>query len=337
VRVAELNAQARAAMRARDGMPLRDRLLARPDVAGRLARPLAPLANRTLASPAARRVLEAVAGIHRDAALPPIAPRTLQSWARRRPAPAPGPSTVVYFHGCAANWNEPRTGRIVIELLEHQGLAVAVPPQGCCGLPLLSNGDLAGARAYVRRLAAALAPHARAGALVVASSTSCGLMLKREAREVLELEGDADLAAVAPQVRDVSELLLGLADAGELRDGLRPLPLRIPYHQPCQARGHGLGKPALELLRLVPGLEPVELDRACCGVAGTYGLKREKHAIAMDVGRALFADVRALRPELSACDSETCRWQIESATGVRTRHPVEFLLDAYRAGDAAAG
>jgi glycerol-3-phosphate dehydrogenase subunit C len=219
-------------------------------------------------------------------------------------------------------------------LLEHQGLAVAIPPQGCCGLPLLSNGDFDAARAYVRRLAAALAPSARAGALVVASSTSCGLMLKREAREVLDLADDGDLAAVAPQVRDVSELLLDLADAGDLREGLRPLPLRVPYHQPCQARGHGLGKPALELLRLVPGLEPIELDRACCGVAGTYGLKREKHDIAMDVGRGLFDDVRALRPELSACDSETCRWQIARATGAPCVHPAELLHRAYGLGEA---
>jgi glycerol-3-phosphate dehydrogenase subunit C len=330
VQIAELNAQARAAMRARDGMPLRDRLLARPDLAGRLARPVAPLANRALRSRGARRALEAASGIHRDAALPPIAPRTLQSWARRRGAPAAaGPGAVAYFHGCAANWNEPRTGRIVVALLEHQGFRVAVPPQGCCGLPLLSNGDFPAARAYVRRLAAALAPSARAGALVVASSTSCGLMLKREAREVLELDDDPDLAAVAPQVRDVSELLLELADAGRLRDGLRALPLRVPYHQPCQARGHGLGKPALELLRRVPGLEPIELDRPCCGVAGTYGLKREKHGIAMDVGRGLFDDVRALRADLSACDSETCRWQIAQATGIPSVHPAELLHRAY--------
>ena len=39
---------------------------------------------------------------------------------------------------------------------------------------------------------------------------------------------------------------------------------------------------------------------------------------------------------MAACDSETCRWQIETATGVRTRHPVEILADAYRAADRAA-
>ena len=47
--------------------------------------------------------------------------------------------------------------------------------------------------------------------------------------------------------------------------------------------------------------------------------------------------MKATGAAAAACDSETCRWQIQSATGVPTRHPVEFLLDAYRAADALAG
>ncbi len=73
-------------------------------------------------------------------------------------------------------------------MLEHNGLEVIVPRQGCCGLPLQSNGHFDAARAYVRRLAAQLAPYARAGHDIVATSTSCGLMLKREAREILGVE-----------------------------------------------------------------------------------------------------------------------------------------------------
>ena len=70
-----------------------------------------------------------------------------------------------------------------------------VPRQGCCGLPLQSNGMFDDARGYVRRLAAQLAPYARAGHDIVATSTSCGLMLKREAHEILGVEDD-DLRVV---------------------------------------------------------------------------------------------------------------------------------------------
>jgi glycerol-3-phosphate dehydrogenase subunit C len=32
---------------------------------------------------------------------------------------------------------------------------------------------------------------------------------------------------------------------------------------------------------------------------------------------------------MSVCDSETCRWHIEQATGIPSVHPVELLHRAY--------
>ena len=329
VRIAEINARARARMRAEQGTPLRDRLIARPAVLGRLAQPVAPAANAVMRTRLARRAMESALGIHRHAALPSFAFRTLQSRARRRPRPAGATRSVVYFHGCAANYNEPGVGVMAIEVLEHNGFEVIVPAQGCCGLPLQSNGNFAPAREHVRALVARLAPYAREGHTIVASSTSCGLMLKREAREILGVD-DPDLALVGKHLFDICELLRDLLDAGELRTDMGSLPLRVLYHQPCQGRGHGFGKPALDLLRLIPGLEMIETERECCGVAGTYGLKQEKYPIAMEVGASLFSDIAEARADCTACDSETCRWHIARATGVPAVHPLELLHRAYR-------
>jgi glycerol-3-phosphate dehydrogenase subunit C len=90
----------------------------------------------------------------------------------------------------------------------------------------------------------------------------------------------------------------------------------------------------MELFGLVPGLRAVDLDHDCCGVAGTYGLKREKYDIAMAVGAPLFERIAASGAAGSACDSETCRWQIAAATGLPVRHPVEVLQAAYDAAPA---
>jgi glycerol-3-phosphate dehydrogenase subunit C len=107
----------------------------------------------------------------------------------------------------------------------------------------------------------------------------------------------------------------------------------VPYHAPCQQKSHGIGKPALDLFSLIPELNVVEMTAACCGIAGTYGLKKEKYQIAMDVGAPLFADIQAARPDVAACDSETCRWQITHGTGVRAVHPVTVLAAAYGIAD----
>jgi glycerol-3-phosphate dehydrogenase subunit C len=327
VKIAEINSQARARMWQEKGVPLRNQLLARPSVTGRLGSRVATLANLTLASRTVRRVLEPTLGIHRHAPLPSFAGGTFQRWARRHPE-AIASRTVAYFHGCGTNYYEPGVGRMVVAVLEHNGFRVAVPRQDCCGLPLQSNGNFDAARKYVRRLARALAPHARAGVPIVTNSTSCGLMLKREAREILELE-DEEVRVVGEHTYDLCEFLLDLHDRGELRTDFQPLPLTVPYHAPCQQRGHGIGKPALDLLALVPELRPIEVDADCCGIAGTYGLKREKYEISMKVGEDVFRQVTEAAPDLAACDSETCRWQITHATGVAAVHPVELLHRAY--------
>jgi glycerol-3-phosphate dehydrogenase subunit C len=325
VHIAEINTQARARLRERTGFKVRDRLIARPDVLGRLGTPAAPLANWTLRNRALRAVAERVLGVDRRAAAPPFAGRTFQAWARRHVSP-PAARRVAYFHGCGANWYEPDSGRRTVQLLEHVGCQVDVPRgQSCCGLPLQSNGMFEPARGYVRSMARTLAPAARAGVDIVGTSTSCTLMLKREAREILELDDDEDLRVVSERVYDICEYLLMLQDRGELRGDFKPLPLTVTYHAPCQQQGHGIGKPALDLLALVPELRVIENDATCCGIAGTYGLKSEKYDIAMDVGAGLFRQIADAAPDLAVCDSETCRWHIEKATGVKTVHPVEVL------------
>jgi glycerol-3-phosphate dehydrogenase subunit C len=324
VHIAEINTQARAKMKETNGVPLRDRLLARPTLAGRLGTPVAPLANWGLRNRPLRAAAERIVGLHRRAPLPRFAGRTFQRWARRHTSPA-AQRRVAYFHNCGTNYYEPRLGEMTVALLEHNGLAVEVPKQDCCGLPLQSNGLFDDARGYVHRLATRLAPYARAGVDIVGTSTSCTLMLKREALEILGMDDDPDLRAVSERTFDICEYLLAMHERGELRTEFRALPETVTYHAPCQQQGHGIGKPALDLLALVPELRTIELDATCCGIAGTYGLKREKYDIAMKVGAGLFAQIADAAPERAVCDSETCRWQIEQATGVRTVHPVEML------------
>ena len=327
VHIAEINSRARARLKERDGVPVRDRLLGRPTVAGRLGTPVAPLANWTLRNRLARIGAEKAVGLHRDAAMPQFAGRTFQRWARRHRAPD-ARRRIVYFHGCGANYYEPRLGEMTVAVLAHNGFAVDVPKQDCCGLPLQSNGLFDDARGYTRRLVHRLAPAAQGDTAIVGTSTSCTLMLKREAREILGMD-DPQLRHVSERTFDICELLVELYARGELRTDFSPVELTVTYHAPCQQQGHGIGKPALDLLALVPGLVVVENDASCCGVAGTYGLKKEKYKIAMDVGAGLFAQIERASPDLAVCDSETCRWHIEKATGVRSVHPVEILHRAY--------
>lgn len=332
VNVAEINSLARAIMKAEHGIPVRDRLITQTTLMGKAMTPVAPVANAVLGNGLARKAIEKVMGIHADAPMPTANTKSLRSWLAKRPArttPAPR-GKVVFFHGCAGGYFEAEAVRCAIEVLEFLGFEVLVPEQGCCGLAEQSNGLFEQASASVRKLAAQLRA-AGEGLTIVTTAGSCGGMLKHEAHEILGLD-DPELADVGARTRDISEFLIELHDAGELPTDFAPIEMKLPYHQPCQVRSQGMGMPAAELMRLIPGLEVLESGATCCGMAGTYGLKKEKYEIAQAVGKPLFEMVLAHHQGLVACDTETCRWQIAKSTGVKTVHPIQLVHQAYGLG-----
>jgi glycerol-3-phosphate dehydrogenase subunit C len=332
VKIAEINAQARNKLKRQKGIPLRDRIITRPTWLGRAGTPVAPLANLSLRLRPVRVLAEKALGVHRDAPAPKFAGRRFSRWARDRTRVGGDRFSrkIVYFHGCGTEYYEPWEGEKVVAILEHNGFEVVVPKQDCCGLPLQSSGLFDDARKVVLRLARALAAHLDdEDTIIVGNATSCTLMLKREAREILALEDDPVLRRVSERTYDICELLLELHDRGELKTDFQAVNETVAYHAPCQQQGHWVGKPALELLALVPGLEVKEMNARCCGIAGTYGLKVEKYDISMAVGRDLFDQVQASGASSVACDSETCRWQITHGTERPSVHPIDYLLRAY--------
>ena len=345
VRIAEINARARARIVAAHGLSLRNRLLGRNEQLGRVGSIAPALANFVLHNPVSRKLAAALFGVAEKAPLPRWHHETLNRWlARTRAQRLRSERKVVYFHGCATQYYEPYVGMAAILVLEHLGYEVVVPPQNCCGLPMLSNGEFGAAEDHHRRNVDRLAEYVDAGYPVIGTSTSCTLTLKEEAPELLDLERDPGTRALKLATWDIFEWLRERLDQGQLPSDMRPLnqtdqPLVLPYHAPCQLRAHRIGKPALDLLARIPGIDLRESHARCCGIAGTYGYKTEKYQIAMDVGAELFDYVAAQADQadplaegsvsFTACDSETCRWQLEHGTGLPSRHPIELLAAAY--------
>ena len=83
-----------------------------------------------------------------------------------------------------------------------------------------------------------------------------------------------------------------------------------------------------ELLGMIPGLELTVLDSGCCGMAGTYGFKKENYAYSQEIGRPLFERIKLLDPDYVTSECDTCKWQIEMSTGVEVRNPILLLEEA---------
>lgn len=332
VKIMEMNVRAREQLY--DGaIPLRNRLLGRSEMLGKLGHRFAPLANFGAKLRPARIIAEKVIGIHRDAPLPHFEFTPFRTWfARHKPvATEPKRGEIAYFHACAGNYFDTATSKAAVMVLAHNGYDVTLPEQNCCGLPMQSNGEFKAAREHAIRNLDWLTPYARREVPIVGASTSCTLSLKSDYREILRVE-HSERDHVAEHVYDISEFLLMLYRRGELRTDFKPMTVdhTLVYHAPCQQKAHNMGQPALDLFDLIPGLKVRMADAACCGIAGTYGYKVEKYQIGMDVGEPLFRTIRDNGTDHPViCDSETCRWQITHATGARSIHPVQVLAAAY--------
>jgi glycerol-3-phosphate dehydrogenase subunit C len=232
---------------------------------------------------------------------------------------------VGYFYGCYTNTNEVDVGKATVGVLEANDFEVALPPQRCCGIPMLGNGDFKGARKIGLWNVLSLLNTIRSGLDIVFSSTSCGYMIKHEYSRLLSILGSEE---VAEHTFDVFEFLRNLKESGSLNTNFKELPLKAAYFPPCHLKSLGIGLPALEILRLIPGLKVDYIAADCCGLGGTFGFKKEKYEISQEIGRDLAEAIDRLRPETVLSDCEGCRMQIRHLTGLKVLHPIQILRDA---------
>ena len=318
------------------GKRLADRVLTASGPLLRAGTAAAPIANALLRWPLGRRLMQAVTGVAAGRRMQPFSGRPLET---RVPSTDPDGRRVAYFHGCFGGYQDVEgEGRAAIEALEALGVTVAVPAQECCGIAAISHGHLDDVRPAAGRNVAVLLDMLRRGYTPVYSAPSCGLALVEDYPRLL---GTPQSEVLARHMRDVHDVVLEIleADAG-LRARLRPVPMRLTYHNPCHLQARGAGAAVVRLLRLVPGVEVVPIgEDHCCGIAGTYGMKSCNFERSLRMGAPLFDSIERSGAPVVATGCGTCKMQIEQGTGRPVVHPLRLVRDALAApaADHATG
>jgi glycerol-3-phosphate dehydrogenase subunit C len=327
VPISELNLIAKAKYLDEKGRPFRDWLLTHSSLYGGLGSLFSPIVNWLLRNSAIKCAMETILKIDRRRQLPRYEFPTFRQWFRDHRSK--GDRTIAYFYGCYTNTNEVDVGKATVEVLEANGFNVTLPPQKCCGIPMLGNGDFKGARKLGLSNVPSFLQTIRSGSDILFSSTSCGYMIKYEYSHLLSIPGAEE---VALHTFDLFDFLRSLKDAKRLQTYFKDLPLRTAYFAPCHLRAMNIGLPALEILRLIPGLQVDHISADCCGLGGTFGFKKEKYDISQEIGKDLSEAVNQLKPEIVLTDCEGCRMQIRHLTGLKVLHPVQILRDAMTPG-----
>ena len=332
--------RAKAVARRRDGPKLRDTVLSSTDRTGLFAG--IPVVTQTInavnRTKPMRAMMEKTLGVDRKAWLPEFAPRKFRSAAGSAIAGEVcdgdrSPGKVALFATCYINYNEPGIGHDLVAILDHNRIPwVLVDKEACCGMPKLEQGDLEGVEALKARNVPRLAALAREGYAILTGVPSCTLMYKQELP--MMFPGDADVAAVRDAMWDPFEYLVARHKDGLLKTEFAGGLGKVAYQVPCHGRVQNVGRKTEALLQMIPDTTLETIER-CSGHAGTFGVKKEFHGMAMKIGRPVFRRMAEAEPDFISSDCPLGGHHIaqglaeEHGLTPTLAHPLSLLRKAY--------
>lgn len=258
------------------------------------------------------------------------------------PAPALGEKrgVVAFFYGCIQEAFLSGVNESTIRVLQRNGYEVVFPrAQTCCGAAAQHMGEKAQAVFMARQNIDAFLGDGEQVAAIINNAGGCGAALK-EYPHLLANDPDYAEKAVrfAAKVMDISEFLA----ANLLRPPRGEVHRRVVYSDSCHLRhAQKVVRQPRELLRMIPGLELVELEKPdrCCGSAGVYNITQ------WEAGQAILdekmQDVEQTGADTVVAANTGCYLQLvygsqRSASHPQVVHLVELLEQSYRAETAAA-
>jgi Fe-S oxidoreductase len=293
----------------------------------RIASKTPRLVNRMAGTALAKRL----GGIAPEREVPAFAEQTFTSWFARRAAPTQ-PDTrgaVMLWPDSFTNYLAPQVGRAAVAVLESAGYQVLLPDGPvCCGLTLISTGQLRAAKKRIRRSLGVLAPQLDAGIPIVGLEPSCTAVLRRDAAELVH--DDPRTAALASSTLTFAEFLN--------RSEWEPPAVQTEALVQTHCHQHAvLGFDADRALMARAGIHADIPDSGCCGLAGNFGFERGHYEVSRAVGeRVLLPAVRNAAPTTAVvADGFSCRTQIAHGTPRRAVHLAELLADALGSGQQA--
>ena len=313
-----------------NGYGLNNRFFGNVDLLSKMGAFFAPISNWMMNTSFSKQLLEKTIGIDKRRQLPNFAPQTFQQWFRSRvdtETPKNPKGMVVLFPDTTTNYNHPELGIATVNILEKLGYEVILPNSRCCGRPMLSNGMMSQAKANVDFNISSIYPFVEKGAKLVGIEPSCALGF---------ISDFSDLASEPEKAKEISENTMLIEDfflyatkEEDFQFTNPPQNQKVVFHGHCHQKALVGTTSAMEVLKTIPGLEPVEIKSGCCGMAGSFGFYKDHFDISMQIGEnTLFPAIREENDDvIVVSEGVSCRQQIEQGTQRKKNHLVELLSD----------
>ncbi len=297
---------------------LRDRILANTDFMGSLATKMPPIVNLSTGLNPVKKIMDATLAIDSHRTFPAYTSQKFTTWFDKeaKASQADFSRRVIYFHGCYVNYNYPQLGKDFVKIMNAAGYGVELmDKERCCGVAKISNQLISQAKRDAENNVEAM------------RKALFGILTMRdEYPHLLEV----DNADIRSRINMATRFLYQHIEKGDIKLAFRKdFKKRVTYHTPCHMEKLGWSIYSVSMLKMIPGLELVMLPSQCCGIAGTYGFKKENYNYSQAIGEPLFDAIRQSGIDTVATDCESCKWQIDmSVPGIKVQNPISILAEA---------
>ena len=228
---------------------------------------------------------------------------------------------VAYFAGCGSNFLFPEVGEAVVKVLTASGIETVIPETlTCCGVPLISEGDIDGAAAMMRSNIEALS--AIDSEAVVMDCSSCRMMFMKKAPKMFDKDDPIQekITAINAKLREPAVYLREKGISCGNTGSNKSFTLHVPCHSDRTSE-----KDLVNILQSVSGRYlPMENPESCCGAGGTFYMENGDMSEALR--KTKIDDINATDADVVVTECPMCRFYIKwGLPGKDVMHPFEFI------------
>ena len=285
-----------------------------------------------------RLLFEKLVGFEKQRPMPAFAERTFINQYKMRPKLPPIYSNknlqslkVLLFADVYTNYNNPQVGMAAINVFEKLGIKITLGEVMEDGRAAQSQGLVESAEKSARAISSYLGKFVNNGYEIIFTEPSVLAMVRYDYQKLINNE--VLFQKIKSRCYDPIEYLNkiindGMLEIDSLKKLFRPFDKKIFYHGHCQMKSIGIGDATpvfLNRLGIGTSVSTVE----CCGMAGSFGYKKQYYELSKNIGHELVRQIQDLNISsgdlIILASGTSCREQIHGELKQVVYHPIEFV------------
>lgn len=285
-----------------------------------------------------RKLFEGIVGFEMKRTIPKFAGRTFARQFKnhkklhsRIPNEKLQSQKLILFGDVYTNYNNPHVGIAVINVFEELGIAITAGKVMEDGRAAQSQGLVDSAKKSAKKVSSYIEKVIDEGSEIIFAEPSVLAMIRYDYKNLInndDIHKKIKLHCYDPFEYLNKIIADGILETESLKKIIRHPSEKIFYHGHCQMKSIGIGNETPEFFnRLGIAIDTSSVE--CCGMAGSFGYKKQYYELSKNIGRELARQIQVSlaghKDAVIMASGTSCREQIHDELTGNVYHPIEYL------------